>query len=105
MVIFSGPSLFTMIDRGDVADRLLALPASLLRQHRLLARQAAVRRPQARRRTRARRRRSRHARRDGRSFERTPSYEGVYQTGEVQARSWCFIGTSGGILMLKRTES
>ena len=33
------------------------------------------------------------------------SVAGVYQIGEVQARSWCFIGTSGGIFMPKRTAS
>jgi hypothetical protein len=30
---------------------------------------------------------------------------GVYQIGEVHARSWCFIGTSGDIFTPKRTWS
>ena len=33
------------------------------------------------------------------------NHYGVYQIDDVQARSWCVIGTSGGILMANRNAS
>jgi hypothetical protein len=35
----------------------------------------------------------------------SPQPRGVYQIGEVYARSWVFIGTSSGSLMLNRKAS
>jgi len=32
-------------------------------------------------------------------------FSGVYQMGDAHARSWCFIGTSGDILIPKRNAS
>ncbi len=87
---------------SPVAQRVPALPAQ----------------PRRRRAAAARLLRPRQGQRHGAAAEARPvplhgragafwraSADGEYQTGEVQARSWCFMGTSGGILMLKRTAS
>jgi hypothetical protein len=41
----------------------------------------------------------------GSSLRAIAGHVGLYQTGEVHARSWCFIGTSGDIFTPKRSWS